>query len=344
MAVSAALAAPTPTAPVEGAVVSLDAVLFRWTAPPGAAQFDLRVAAASAPDVPLAELTGLPTTEFTLADALPPGDVVWWVRRAGGPWSAPARFRAGTPADIEVAQRADAQAADAERARRREARRAGADTLGDAPPDPVWPYAQGDALDGASALDWSEVPGFGDPARTDVLSSGVEAPTVLGPLGGEVVDAALVSLRWSDVPGSTGYEVELSPHPTFDRDVLAIDAGATTEVALPGVVPATGRKLLWRVRARVGDAATAWSKYGRFYPAGDAHVDRFRAEMDAALAAQRRQRDHARAVRQRELDLVPLHERPDAVTSSAVVGAIVAMFVSGLVIGLVAFVFLMTRV
>ena len=344
MAVSAALAAPTPTAPVEGAVVPLDAVLFRWTAPPGAARFDLRVAPAHTPDAPVVEIEGLPTTEFTLADALPPGDAVWWVRRAGGPWSAPSRFRAGTPADVEVAQRDAAQAADAERARRREARRTGGDTLADAPPEPVWPHAQGDALDGAAALDWSEVPGFGAPARPDLPVADVEAPRVVGPLGGEVVDAALVSLRWTAVPGADAYEVELSPHAAFDRDVLALDAGTASEVALPGVVPATGRKLLWRVRARVGDAATAWSKYGRFYPAGDAHVDQFRADLDAALVAQRKQRDHARAVRQRELDLVPLHERPDAVTSSAVVGAIVAMFVSGLMIGLVAFVYMMTRV
>ena len=125
--------------------------------------------------------------------------------------------------------------------------------------------------------------------------------------------------------------------------MLALDAGTATEVALPGLVPAGGRKLLWRVRAHVGEAATAWSKYGRFYPAGIAHVDRFRTGLDAALLAQRRQRDHARTVRQREFDLIPLHERSDAVTSSAVVGAIVAMFVSGLVIGVVAFVVAMTR-
>ena len=343
MTVSATLAAPTLTEPAPGAVVPLDAVLFRWTAPPGAAQFDLRVAAASAPDAPIIEIEGLPTTEFTLADALPPGDAVWWVRRAGGPWSAPSPFRAGTPADVEVAQRADAQAASDERVRRRDARQRGAD-LSEAPPDPVWPYVKDDALDGATALDWSEVPGFGAPVRLGIPTAEADAPTVLGPLGGEVVDAALVSLRWADVPGATGYEVELSPHSTFERDVLALDAGATTEMALPGVVPASGRKLLWRVRARVGDAATPWSKYGRFYPAGDAHVDQFRVGMDAALAAQRKQRDHARAVHQRELDLVPLHERPDAVTSSAVVGAIIAMIVSGLVIGLVAFVFMMTRV
>ena len=213
-----------------------------------------------------------------------------------------------------------------------------------APPDPVWPHATGDALDGAPDLDWATVPGFGTPDRADVPLADAVAPRPLGPLGGEIVDAASVALQWAGVAGARAYDVELSPYPAFDREVLSLDAGGSTEMALPGLVPAVGRKLLWRVRARVGDRATAWSKYGRFYPAGDAHVDRFRSDLDAARAAQRRQRDHARAVRQRERDLVPLHERPDEFTSSAVVGAIVAMFVSGLVIGLVAFVFAMTRV
>ena len=340
---SAASLTPTPTAPTQGEVVPLDAVTFRWTAPPGTSAFDLRVAAASAPDVPLLELDALPTTEATLADVLPAGDALWWVRRSGGAWSTPARFRAGTAADVEVARRADAEAAETERARTREERRSGVVSPSEAPPDPVWPHATGLALDGAPGPDWASIPGFGAPPRTDRPAADAAPPNPLGPLGGEVVDAAVVALRWSAVPGATAYEVELSPHAAFNRDVLSLDAGRATEVALPGLVPATGWRLLWRVRARVGDAATAWSKYGRFYPAGDADVDRFRVGLDAALLAQRKQRDHARLARQREFDLVPLHERPDAVTSMAAVGAILGMLVSGIVIGLIALVFVMTR-
>ena len=333
---SAAHAAPTPQSPTGGAVVPLDAATFRWTAPPGPKSFDLRVAAASAPDAPLVEIDGLPSTETTLADALPAGDLLWWVRRTGGAWCPAATFRAGTPADVEVAQKTEAEDAERERAQARHDRKTGQTAL-EAPPDPVWPHAKGEALDGAPDLDWATVPGFGAPDRADVpLAPAAEAPRPLGPLGGEIVDAATVALRWAGTSGADSYDIELSPHPSFDRDVLSLEAGRTTEVALPGLVPAVGRKLLWRVRARLGDQATPWSKYGRFYPAGDADVDRFRASLDDALTAQRHQREHAARVRQREIDLVPLHQREDAVTSSATVMAIVGMALSGLVVGLIA--------
>lgn len=340
---AAAALTPTPTAPIDGAVAPLDAVTFRWSAPPGSAEFDLRVAAASAPDAPLVEIDGLPTTETTLADALPAGDCLWWVRRSGGRWSAPATFRAGTPADLEVALREEAEAADRQRAVARETRRDDA-ALPAVPEAPVWPHAQGEALDGAPTLDWSTIPGFSAPARADRPVADVQPPDLLGPLGGEVVDAALVTLRWTDVRGAQAYEVELSPHTTFDRDVLTLDAGLASEMALPGLVPAIGRKLLWRVRAHVDGAATPWSKYGRFYPAGDADVHRFRTDLDAALAAQRKQREHEALIRQRELDLIPLHERPDAITTSSAAGVVVAMALSGLVVGVVAFLLAITMV
>lgn len=184
------------------------------------------------------------------------------------------------------------------------------------------------------------MPGFGAPTRDDLPPADAPPPRLLGPLGGEIVDAVTVALRWRAVPGADSYEVELSPHPAFDRDVLSLDAGRAIEIALPGLVPAVGRKLLWRARARVGGAATAWSRYGRFYPAGEDAVDQFRTDLAAARAAQQRQDDYARRVRESELDLVPLHERPDAVTTTAAVGAITWMLISGLIIGVVAFVFI----
>jgi len=146
-----------------------------------------------------------------------------------------------------------------------------------------------------------------------------------------------VALRWPGVPGADRYEVELSPRTRFDADVLTLDAGGATELVLPGVVPAAGHKMLWRVRAHVGRGATAWSRYGRFYPADADTAERFSLAMDRARTAQRLQRDHARRVQQREMDLIPLHERPDAVTSQAMVTAILAMVVSsGLLIALAA--------
>lgn len=337
-------APPTPLAPVEGETAPLDAVTFRWSAPPGASAFTLRVASADAPDAPLVELPGLPTTETTLADALPPGPTLWWVKQEGGAWSAPARFVAGTPADIEAAQPEEAAEAERQRVAERESRRApGPAPLGEPPPDPVWPHASGPALDGAPTLDWSAVPGFVDPVRAEEALAEAEPPRPLSPLGGEIVDAVTTQLRWVGVRGAVSYEVELSPHASFECDVLALDAGAATELALPGLLPASGHQLLWRVRARTPKGPTRWSKYGRFYPAAEGHVEGFRTGLDAALLAQRKQREHARLARERELDLTPLHERPDAVTSTAVVGTIIGMVVSGLVIGLLALVFMMTR-
>ena len=334
---SAAAAAPKPLAPIDGAVAPLDAVTFRWSAPPGPKAFDLRIATAADPDATLVVLEGLPTTETTLADALPPEPCLWWVRRSGGPWSAPARFVAGTAADLEVAAREaaarEAEERKAELVAKRQPR--GLAPLPEAPPEPVWPHATGDALDGAPAIDWATVPGFGTPDRAEHATAEAEPPRPLGPLGGEVVDAVTVALRWASVAGATGYEVELSPHPAFDRDVLSLDAGRATEVALPGLVPSTGHKLLWRVRARVGDGATRWSKYGRFYPAADAPVEAFRAELDAALLAERKRREHARLVREHELGLVPLHEREDAVTDGATLAVLVGMMLSGIAIALV---------
>ncbi len=330
--------APTPSEPVKGAVAPLDAVTFRWTAPPGASVFDLRVAMASAPDAPVVELEGLPTTETTLADVLPDGDALWWVRTSGGAWSAPARFRAGTPADVEAARAAETVAARAAPASRKKDRTPGAVGPAGAPPDPLWPHAEGEGLDDTRPLDWSTVPGFGAPSADDRPTADEPAPRPLGPLGGEVVDAVIVSLRWATVRGATGYEVQLSPHVAFDRDVLALDVGGATELSLSGLVPPAGRKLLWRVRALVGDAATPWSRYGRFYPAAEAAVERFGTGLHAAQQAERKQLDHARQLAERERDQLPFYQRDEAVSTAATFGVLIGMALSGIVIGLLALV------
>lgn len=325
---AAALATPIPTAPVGGAVVPLDAATFRWTAPPGAASFDLRVASASAPEAPVVELAGLPTTEATVADALPSGPCVWWVRREGGPWSAPAQFVAGTAADLEVVRQKEEAAADRQRLARRDAV-----AVEGPPPPPAWPHASGPALPGAPPLDWATVPGFRVPARADLPVLDVAPPTVRSPLGGEVVDAAIVALQWTSVPGAVGYDVELSPDPTFDTTVLAFDAGTATEIMLPELVPATGHRLLWRVRARTADGATPWSRYGRFYPAAAAAADGFRDALAAAIVAERRGRDYARRAHDHELALLPAYERDDALEDAGTATALLFVMVATMGVG-----------
>ena len=337
----AAGAVPVPTTPANGDVVPQDAATFQWVAPPGASTFDLRVASSASPDEVLIELEGLPTTETTLASALPAGDLLWWVRQSGGAWSAATAFRAGTPADIEVALQTEAKTAVNER--KAERAPAGIAPPPGPPPDPVWPHVQGEALQGAPAPEWARVPGFGTPSRADLPLANVEPPRPVAPLGGEVVDAVTVSLQWTEVPGATHYEVELSPHADFSQEVLTLDAGAATEMGLPGLVPAVGWKLLWRVRAYVGREVTPWSLYGRFYPAGSDNADRFRAALDDARAAQRRKQEHARMVREREMDLIPNHEREDAVTTTGTYLAVLGITASGLAILVLAFAYTLWR-
>lgn len=329
-------AAPTPTAPTQGAVAPLDVVTFRWSAPPGATSFGLRIALAADAGTPVVEIDGLQATEFTLADALPPGDALWWVRQTDGAWSAPARFRAGTPADVEAARATEETAADQRRA---EARTARQDVLSGPPPEPTWPAETGEALAGAPPVDWDAVPGFDAPARMDYAITDAHAPTPLAPLGGEVVDAIATTLLWTGTPGATGYDVELSPDPAFAHTVLALDAGKATEIGLPGLVPAVGHRMLWRVRARLGGAggphATPWSGYGRFYPAGIDAADAYGVALAQAHAARHRVDAFDLAARRRDLDLVAPHERPDAISTNAAVWTVLAFVItSGTVIAI----------
>jgi len=337
----AALATPVPKAPTKGAVIPRNAATFEWAAPPGASTFDLRIASAASPEEIIIELADLPTTETTLAFGLPAGDLLWWVRQSGGAWSAATAFQTGTLAEVEGALQTEAKTV----VEQRKAKRSGGvvPVSASPPPDPVWPHIQGEALQGAPDPAWSQVPGFTTPARADVELALVEAPRPLAPLGGEVVDAVSISLEWSEVPGATGYDVELSPHTDFSREVMSIDAGMATEIGLPGLVPALGWKLLWRVRARMGNRVTSWSQYGRFYPAGGENADRFRAALDEARAARRRQLDYARMMREREMDLIPNHEREDAITDTGTYLGVLGVAASMLVIFGVAFVYTMWR-
>lgn len=333
-AASAATAAPTPTSPIDGAVAPIDAATFRWSAPPGAAAFGLRIAMAADAGTTVFEVDGLQATEFTLADALPPGDALWWVRQADGAWSRPASFRAGTPADVEAFRKAEAAATETRRAEQRTAR---TDALTGPPPEPVWPHATGEAIDGAPPVDWAAVPGFEAPSRADIALAEAPAPTPIAPLGGEIVDAISTTLQWAGTRGATGYDVELSPDPTFSHTVLALDAGRATEIGLPGLVPAVGHRVLWRVRARLdgrgGPQATPWSNYGRFYPAGIDASDAYGVALAQAEGARHRRDAYDRATQRREMDLLPLHERDEDASNDATVRALLGFIItSGTVI------------
>ena len=320
-------APPALRTPEPGAVIPLDAAVFQWDPAPGAsAAYALQVATDEAFTAPVVEVADLPTTELALAHALPAGQLWWRVRAGGDAWGPPSAFTSGTPADIEVVRRAEAGRARHERLAARDARQQSRRATSAAPPEPVWPHPSGPALDPAAApTDWAAVSGFGPPDRPDEPAVSTAPPVVLGPLGGEVVEAATVTFRWSEVPGAAEYDVEVSPGAAFERDVLAFSAGAATEVALQGMLPPIGARLHWRVRARTGGGRTAWSRYGRFYAAGADAAEQFQHDIGVARDAKRRRRGYDRLAAERDLDLLPAYEHADAVSSATEAGAVVLL-------------------
>ena len=129
-----------------------------------------------------------------------------------------------------------------------------------------------------------------------------------------------------------------STRPMASEEVAAGDGAlktCSTRSDPPSWKSSTIEPSAWSAWARTPEGPTRWSKYGRFYPAAEGHVEGFRQGLDAALLAQRKQREHARLVREHEIGLIPLHERPDAVTPSATVWAVVGLGLSIVVLGIV---------
>lgn len=327
-----ALALPVLRTPGADAVVSLDAAVFQWDAPSGdappgdASVYTLQVATDASFASLAVDVVDLQTTELTLSQALPAGRLWWRVRADGGEWSLPAAFTSGTPADVEVARRAEAGVVRQERLAAREARRQNRLAVPEAPAGPVWPHASGTALDPtAPPVDWAAVAGFGPPGRTAEATVADAPPVVLSPLAGEVVEASTATFRWGGVPAATDYDVEVSPDMAFGEHVLAFSAGTATEVALQGMLPPLGARLHWRVRAQTGRGVTAWSRYGRFYPAGTEAAERFQHSLASATDARRRLTEYDRLAAVRGLDLLPDYERTDEVSSAVEAGAVMVI-------------------
>jgi hypothetical protein len=312
------LLAPAPVAPVNGATVPPDAAVFRWSGDSG--PFSFRLARADRPTEPLVELDGLGSAEVTIADTLPLGPALWWVRAEGGPWSSAVRCLVGELADHAGP---DTRAARAPSAAGDEAGQGGQPSVPGNFAKPVWPFAQGPTLHAdAPPPDWEAIPGFTDSVASEGIHWDAAPPAPTEPRGGAVVDAASVTLRWTPVPDATGYDVEISPDPSFRRHILRLDAGEATELSLPDLLPATGHRLGWSVRARSPVGATDWSAYGRFYPATEADAHQYRTALDAAIAAERKRREHARAAEQALLDRLPAFERTDTVTQDGVLAGV----------------------
>ena len=130
------------------------------------------------------------------------------------------------------------------------------------------------------------------------------------------------------MPGASRYRLQLSPDRRFARDVLDLDAGPSTQLALLDALP-LGQPLFWRVRAETPQGPTRWSPYGRFVPGSGDAADAFRAQEEAAEAAAHRERLRREAEEAAARDLVPFVERDDTIPSDREAGGLgVAMVLS----------------
>lgn len=163
-------------------------------------------------------------------------------------------------------------------------------------------------------------------------------PRPLAPLGGAVVDAAAPAFRWEPTPGAHRYRLQIAADRQFTQDVVEVDAGPSTQLALHDLVPVQAQPLFWRVRAETAAGLTRWSPYGRFVPGPDAAVEVFRERAAREAAEARRAAARRRAAEQEERDLLPWHERPDLVYTDGQVRALgLAFIIAGLLTGVVIF-------
>lgn len=199
-------------------------------------------------------------------------------------------------------------------------------------PREVPPAPDGPFIDGRTTFDWARVPGFA-PASShaaDRPALDVVGPRPLSPLAGDVVDAAALALAWEGVAGATGYQVEVSPDPTFAADVLALKVGPATELALVGALPAVGARLFWRVRALLAGDAGQWSARARFYAGRPQDLVAAQARESAQSDEARRQAAQRRREEETRLALVPLYLREDAVTNGLDTGVMLLLLVGTL--------------
>ncbi|MDX1419915.1 MAG: hypothetical protein R3181_08110 [Rubricoccaceae bacterium] len=173
------------------------------------------------------------------------------------------------------------------------------------------------------------------PSAPSTAPTDLAPPAPLDPLGGAVVDGAAPTFSWRGVPGAVRYLLQLAPDRQFARDVLELDAGPSTQLALLDALPPADGPLFWRVRAVTARGTTRWSPYGRFVPGTDDAAEAFRQQQEAARTEARREQIRREAEAAAARDLVPLCERDDTIPSDAEAGGIgIAMILSIVAVGL----------
>ncbi|MEM8600439.1 MAG: hypothetical protein AAGF99_11000 [Bacteroidota bacterium] len=164
------------------------------------------------------------------------------------------------------------------------------------------------------------------------VTQAASLPRPLQPLGGALVDASAAAFQWHGLPDATRYRVQIADDATFTGDVLELDAGTATELTLFSTLPVSAAELFWRVQATTAAGQTIHSGFGRFVAAGDDAVDAYLAEQEAKSTAIAKDVAKARAAQIAEHDLIPLYERPESVTNTAMLFTMTFLLASFLMI------------
>jgi hypothetical protein len=86
------------------------------------------------------------------------------------------------------------------------------------------------------------------------------APVLITPVNGIVLHYNLPAFDWSNFPGATAYQIQISKNVTFTQLVTNTTlTGATNSAYTPKVNLTVNTTLFWRVRARLGRLYTPWS-------------------------------------------------------------------------------------
>ena len=92
--------------------------------------------------------------------------------------------------------------------------------------------------------------------RTSNFQTSLLPPTLISPLAPAVIDTLRPTLEWSDVPGASGYGVEVSFHPDFSAPFVSA-AVSSSSYTFSADLP-TGTLIFWRVRTH-GASLSDWN-------------------------------------------------------------------------------------
>lgn len=119
---------------------------------------------------------------------------------------------------------------------------------------------------------------------------GSSAPTPLTPVASAPVDSVSVPLAWTPVNGATAYHLQVSRSTDFSSIDLDLPLGPSSALTLVKLLPETGVRYVWRIRAQAAGAWTPWSTKGSFRASTDDEADVYETAFESARSASEQQR------------------------------------------------------